>query len=122
MKRTLVSILALLGFSPALVSASYAEIPAAKVGLLLFVTRGLRPSRRPFLQRSFRPHMRGVDWQDMNPAQTYASGFACVVKSLLAGQIRRKDIDSLSGGILSGDTWVWSNNRSSRARGAGTRE
>jgi hypothetical protein len=39
----------------------------------------------------------------VNPAQTDASGFARVVKSFLAGQIRRKDIDGLSGRILCRD-------------------
>jgi hypothetical protein len=42
----------------------------------------------------------GVDWQDVNPAQADASRFAGVVKSLLADQIRRKNIDGLRGGIL----------------------
>jgi hypothetical protein len=45
----------------------------------------------------------GVDWQDVNPPQTDAGGFAGVVKTLLANQIRKKDVDILSGPILGRD-------------------
>ena len=51
----------------------------------------------------FDPVRGGVDWKDVNPAQTDASGLAGVVESLLTYQIRRKDVDSLSGGVLCGD-------------------
>ena len=44
----------------------------------------------------------GVNWQDVNPAQTNVSGLAGVVESLFADQIRRRDVDSLSGGVLCG--------------------
>ncbi|MCU1248273.1 MAG: hypothetical protein JWQ49_1302 [Edaphobacter sp.] len=53
--------------------------------------------------RLFDDVRRGVDWQDVNPAQTDATGFASVVESLLFDQIRRKAIYGLSRSILCGD-------------------
>ena len=48
----------------------------------------------------------GVDGQDVNPAETDACGLAGVVESLLADEIRRKDVDGLRGGVLCGDAWA----------------
>ena len=41
-----------------------------------------------------------VNWQDVNPAETNAGRFAGVVESLLTDEMRRKNVDGLSGRVL----------------------
>jgi hypothetical protein len=41
-----------------------------------------------------------VNWQDVDPTETNTSWFAGVVESLLAEEMRRKNVDILSGRVL----------------------
>lgn len=56
--------------------------------------------------RLFDDVRRRVDWQDVNPAETNTGRFAGVVESLLAVELRRKNVDGLSGRVLRGSSWA----------------
>ena len=56
--------------------------------------------------RLFDDVRRRANWQDVNPAKTDTCWFAGVVESLLAYEMRRKNVDGLSGRILRESSWA----------------
>ena len=56
--------------------------------------------------RFFNDVRRRVHRQDVNPSETNAGWFAGMVESLLADEMRRNNVDGLSGRILRGSSWA----------------